>query len=305
MTPRIEVQSLDVDRGNVEVLHDVHLTVERGEVVALLGPNGAGKSTLIETLGGLLKPDHGTVKLDGRPATVMQSPGMARRSAIANVELALAWWGVERSQRRSRAKSALERFGIGHLADRPAAAMSGGERRRVHLARGVAVEPEILLLDEPFAGLDPATHRAVCEDAAVALRDPERAVVLVVHNRAEAWALADRIVLLLDGQVVADGPPHEVLDQPPSVKAAEFLGYDGRLDVPGGVILTRPVHVRLDSGGDIAATVTRVVQHEESARLELTTQHGTLRAYDPARTIQVGDAVNVRLTGGVQFQNDA
>ena len=134
---------------------------------------------------------------------------MARRSVLANLTAALGWWGVPRAQRAQRAREALEAIGAGHLAQRPATALSGGERRRVHLARVLAVRPDVLLLDEPFAGLDPEVRAALLQDAERALRSPERATLVVVHDRAEAWALADRLLILIDGRIVADGPPRD------------------------------------------------------------------------------------------------
>jgi ABC-type nitrate/sulfonate/bicarbonate transport system ATPase subunit len=290
-----------VRRGRDDVLHDVSLTVAAGEVVAILGPNGAGKSTLLDTLGGVLKPAAGRVERSGRVATVMQTPGLARRSVRANVELALAWWGVPRRGRRTRALDALTQMRADHLAKRPATALSGGERRRVHLARAVAIRPDILLLDEPFAGLDPTTHAALCDDSSSALRNPAGAVVMVVHERAEAWAMADRILVMFGGRIVADGRPHEVLARPPSPEVARFLGYDGQLLEGDQVLLTRPSHVRVDPDGDVTTTVTRLIPVEDGARVELTTQSGRLTALLPSPDAAVGDTIRVRITGGVRF----
>ena len=117
--------------------------------------------------------------------------------------LALAWWGVPRGERQARAVEALRALGAAHLADRPALSLSGGERRRVHLARAIAVGADVLLLDEPFAGLDFEVRASLLEDALSALRSPTRATMVVVHDRAEAWALADRLLILIDGELVA------------------------------------------------------------------------------------------------------
>jgi ABC-type sugar transport system ATPase subunit len=297
----LEAVDVRVRRGRDDVLHAVSLSVAAGEVVAILGPNGAGKSTLLDTLGGLLKPASGTVQRDGRVATVMQAPGLARRSVRANVELALAWWGVPRRERRPRALDALTQMRADHLAKRPATALSGGERRRVHLARAVAIRPDILLLDEPFAGLDPTTHAALCEDTSSALRTTGGAVVMVVHDRAEAWSMADRILVMLGGRIVAQGRPHEVLERPPTAEVARFLGYNGELREGDGLLLTRPSQVRVDPEGDVKATVTRVIPVEDGARVELQTPTGVLRALVPTPEISVGDHVRLRVTGGARF----
>lgn len=296
----VHLDSVSVRRGRTEVLHDVGLTVSRGEIVAVVGPNGAGKSTLLDTISDVLPTSSGNLVRHGRVASVMQTPGLARRSARANVELALAWWGVPRPDRRDRAMHALDEMQAGHLADRRATSLSGGERRRVHLARGVAVAPDLLLLDEPFAGLDPSTHTALCDDAASALRTSAGAVVLVVHDRTEAWAMADRLVIMMDGRIVADGEPQHLLESPPSEEVAAFLGYDGVLHEQGSVLRTRGSHVHIDPDGDLVAIVTRVVRDEDGARVDLDTGRGTLKAR--VRDIpRAGDSVRVRVVGGARF----
>src|SRR5262249_60886403 len=126
-----------------------------------------------------------------------QAPGLAGRSVVANVDLAQAWWGVRRKERRPRSIAALTELRVDHLAKRYAGSLSGGERRRVHLARGLAVRPDLLLLDEPFAGLDPESHAGLIEDSSTALRTTSSATLVVVHDRADAWALADPAVVLL------------------------------------------------------------------------------------------------------------
>lgn len=225
----------------------------------------------------------------------------------ANVELALAWWGVPRTERRARATEALERMRAGHLARRYAGSLSGGERRRVHLARGVALQPDLLLLDEPFAGLDPETHAALANDTASALRSEAGAVVVVLHDRADAWAMADRIVVMLDGMVVADAPPDRLLADPPTAEVARFLGYDGTLtdDTLAGasqLLLTRPPDVSLVADGDVEGTVTRVLRLEDGARVEVRTDRGTVWALHGRADVVVGDSVRLRVVGGVRYQ---
>jgi ABC-type nitrate/sulfonate/bicarbonate transport system ATPase subunit len=198
-------EHLNVRRGPREVLHDVSIEVRAGELVALLGPNGAGKSTLMEALAGSLPAAAGTVQRSGRVALALQAPDLARRTVRANIELALGWWGVPRSQRRQRAEAALNAMKADHLGRRAAATLSGGERRRVHLARAVSVRPDVLLLDEPFAGLDAATRASLLDDTGEALRAWTTAALVVVHDRAEAWALADRLRLKSRGSSASTG----------------------------------------------------------------------------------------------------
>jgi ABC-type sulfate/molybdate transport systems ATPase subunit len=294
---------MTVRRGRNEVLHGVDLEVAAGEIVAVLGPNGAGKSTLLETIGNLLRPSAGTIERHGQVVAALQSPDMARRTSRANVELALAWSGVQRRDRRARAGQALASMRASHLADRPASMLSGGERRRVHLARAVAIRPDLLLLDEPFAGLDHETRATLLDDAASALRSDAGAVVVVVHDRAEAWALADRLVILIDGRIAAQGRPSEVLDRPPTEEVARFLGFSGELRDGPDTLLTRPNHVRLDPDGDVRGTVTRLIPTEDGARAEIETATGRLSVVVPYPGTVVGADLAVRVCGGVRYRD--
>ena len=300
----LHARGLSVDRGRRTVVRDVELALRAGELTALLGPNGAGKSTLLDALAGAVTPSTGTVRAHGRVALALQSADLAQRSVQANLLAAMAWWGVPRPQRAQRAQAALEQLGAGGLAARPATQLSGGERRRVHLARVLAVRPDVLLLDEPFAGLDEEARQALLHDASSALRDPARATLVVVHDRAEAWALADRLLVMLDGRIVADGPPDTILHSPPSAAVARFLGYDGELRDGGELLLTRQADVAVGSGGDRIATVTRLTPTEDGARLELALPGGTLVARvgtGSGSAPRPGETIAVRLTGGVRF----
>jgi ABC-type sugar transport system ATPase subunit len=300
-SPVLRCSGLVVRRGDAEILRDIDLELHPGEVLAILGPNGAGKSTLLEALGGIRPPAAGSISSSGRIATAMQSPDLARRTVRANVELALAWWGVPRAERRARAGAALESLHAEHLAGRRATALSGGERRRVHLARATAVESDVLLLDEPFAGLDPEARATLLHDTAAVLRKGASATVVVVHDRAEAWAIADRLIVILDGRIAAEGAPRDLLDRPPTAEVARFLGFDGEVRDGADRLLTRPAHVQLDPTADQQATVTAVIPLEDGARLELTLAGGHVSALSPLPAPSVGDTIRVRLTGGVRY----
>jgi ABC-type sulfate/molybdate transport systems ATPase subunit len=299
--PVLRAGGVAVARNRAEVVRGADVDLRAGEVVVLIGPNGAGKSTLLLALGGLLPPARGRIERHGRVAAALQAPALARRAARANVEAALQWWGVPRGERRERALAALSAIGARHLAERPAGALSGGEARRVHLARGLALGADALLLDEPFAGLDPPTRAELLYDAASALRDERRATLVVVHDRAEAWALADLVLVMLDGRIAAAGPPAEVFGQPPTPEVAAFVGFAGRLEGTGGVRLLRPQDVALDDDGPLCARVTRLVPVEDGVRVELALDHGRLVALTPAPGPEPGAEVRVRLLGGVSF----
>ena len=302
MSAVVTARGVGADRGGRAVLDDVDLEIRRGELVALLGANGAGKTTLVTLLAGLAKPQRGTVATAGRVAAALQAPAMARRTVGANVEAGLAWWGVPRGERRDRADRALDALGMGHMRRRQARTLSGGEARRVHLARALATEPDALLLDEPFAGLDVSARADLLYDARSALRDESRATLVVVHDRAEAWALADRVVVLVEGRVAADGATDEVLRRPPTPEVAAFLGFAGRVEEPGAVLMVRPEDARLDPAGPMRGVVVRRVPVEDGIRVEVALERGRLVVGTRIPGPAVGEAVRVRVTGGMRYQ---
>jgi len=301
--PVLIAERLAVARGARRLLDCVDLSLQRGEVVALLGPNGVGKSTLLAVLAGLLAPAGGSVTLNGRVAAALQAPALARRTVRANLEAALAWWGVARPERAARVDAALALLHVAHLHDRPAHALSGGEARRVHLARALALRSDALLLDEPFAGLDAPTRAELLHDAATVLRDPDRATLVIVHDRAEAWALADRLLVLLDGAVAADGPPRAVLERPPSIEVAAFLGFTGQLREPDGSLrCLRTAQVALDAEGPLRGTVTRRIPEEDGVLCEVALASGRLQVRAGYPGPQIDDLVRLRISSSVRFE---
>jgi len=304
--PVLVAEQLGVARGKRRLFDAIDLTLYRGEAVVILGPNGVGKSTLLSVLAGLLPRAGGRVRLDGRVAAALQAPALAHRSVVGNLYAAMGWWGVPGAERAGRARAALAQLHIEHLADRPGHALSGGEARRVHFARALSLHSDALLLDEPFAGLDPPTRAELLGEASVALRDPDRATMIVVHDRAEAWALADRLVVLLDGRVAAEGPPREILDHPGSLDVAEFLGFTGRLrEADGSLRCVRPAHVSLDADGDSHGVVAGVVHEEDGVLCEIDLPGGQVQLRSDYPGPPLGARVSLRIGDGVHFKKAA
>ena len=243
--PKMGVRGILVERAGHRILFVEELDVSPGEVLAVVGPNGAGKSTLIHVLALLERPSAGEVLFDGRPvrgdllsyrrrmAVVFQEPLLLDATVESNVGSGLALRGVPRAERAHRVRRWLERFGIAALARRSARTLSGGEAQRVSLARALVMEPEVLLLDEPFAALDEPTRQALIDDLDRALVETGTTVVFVSHDRAEALRLGDRVAVIIGGRVRQVGPPSQVFAAPADEEVAAFLGVE--TIVPGHI----------------------------------------------------------------------
>jgi lipopolysaccharide export system ATP-binding protein len=214
--------------GKKTVVHDVSIAVRRGEAVGLLGPNGAGKTTVFTIIMGLIKPDKGEVRLDGHPITRLplfqrgllgigylpQEPSIFRGLSVKNNILAVLESHVRsRRERQERLDALLDEFGITHLANVNALALSGGERRRTEIARAVAGDPVFMLLDEPFAGVDPI---AVSEVKALVRQLTRRGIGVLItdHSVRETLSLVDRAYLIHDGRVMIQGKPEIITNDP-------------------------------------------------------------------------------------------
>jgi tungstate transport system ATP-binding protein len=251
--PLLSVAGVRVRYGDADVLDAAALDVRRGEVLAIVGPNGSGKSTLLRVLALLETPAAGEVRVEGRAvsaasaqaerrrmATVFQQPLLARGTVAENVGLGLRFRGVAAGDVAMRVDRWLGRLAIAHLRDRNTRALSGGEAQRVALARALVLEPDVLLLDEPFAALDAPSRAALIPELGGILRADAITTVLVTHDRAEAQALADRVAVLLDGRVRQLDDTARVFWAPASEEVARFVGVETIVEgevvaVQGGV----------------------------------------------------------------------
>jgi len=240
----LTLRNVAVRYGSVAVLKVPALSVNRSEILAVIGPNGSGKSTLIRVMGLLQRPEEGQVQFDGvkesrrdvlslrrRIATVLQEPLLLNATVYENAVLGLKLRGLDQKSVARRVQPWLERFGIEHLAQRRVRSLSGGEAHRTSLVRALALDPELLLLDEPFSALDPPTRERLLLELHAVLREAAITTVIVTHDRNEAFMLADRIAVLMSGSILQVGSATEVFTRPADDKVAEFLGIDNR--IPG------------------------------------------------------------------------
>ncbi len=237
MTKLIHIQDLLVKRGEKDVLRVDELSIQGGEVLAVVGPNGAGKSTLLLALARLIQPKAGQIFFNGqqaqmesdtayrrRIAMVMQDPLLFDRSVYENVASGLRFRGATKDEIQQKVSLWLERFGVEHLAKRRGGELSGGEAQRVSLARALVLEPELLLLDEPFSALDPPTRAKLLDDLETLLRETATTTLFVTHDLAEATKLATRIAVIIENRLRQVGTPNAVFAQPVDEDVAHFLG---------------------------------------------------------------------------------
>jgi iron(III) transport system ATP-binding protein len=221
--------------GAVQAVSDAQLCVERGELVSLLGPSGCGKTTLLRLVAGFEQPDEGEVRLGDRivagPSTWV-SPER-RRVGLVFQDYALfshltvsenIGFGIPRRGRRQRVTELLELTGLGELGDRYTYELSGGQQQRVAVARALAPRPDVVLLDEPWSNIDPLLRASMRDELSRILRAAEATVLLVTHDREEAFSLADRVALMSAGSIAQAGTPEEVYRTPASRWSAAFSG---------------------------------------------------------------------------------
>jgi lipopolysaccharide export system ATP-binding protein len=236
MSARLEAAGLEKSFKGRKVVDGVSLGAAAGEVVSLLGPNGAGKTTAFKLMLGLLEPDAGTVSFDGRPLDGLPLHLRARRGLGYLPQGASAFRGLSARDNLlavlearghgspgERAAELLARFGLSELAPRRASTLSGGERRRLEFARALASSPRLLLVDEPFAGVDPMAAREIALAIAELKRDGV-GVLLTDHTVREALKASDRVYIIAGGRVVVHGTPAEILDS--DVARSAYLGHD-------------------------------------------------------------------------------
>jgi tungstate transport system ATP-binding protein len=236
----LEARNIEIERGGVIILNVPSLSIRQGEILSLIGPNGAGKTTLLQTISYLLKPFEGEIFFKGekvnlnhsvfeyrrRLAMVFQEPLLFDTTVFENVASGLKIRGIRKSEIQKRVKEHLDRFGISHLLQRSARTLSGGEAQRTSLARAFAIEPEILLLDEPFASLDPPTRESLIEDLEDILRQTRTTTLFATHERQEALRVSDRIAVMNNGKILQIGSPEEVMNHPVDEFVASFVGVE-------------------------------------------------------------------------------
>ena len=284
----IEVSHIGKRFGDFVALDDVSVTIPSGQLTALLGPSGGGKSTLLRIIAGLERPDTGSVFIEGTDATDLSPQrrdvgfvfqhyaAFKHLSVFRNVAFGLEIRKRPKDEIRARVTELLELVHLDQFADRLPAQLSGGQRQRMALARALAVEPKVLLLDEPFGALDAKVRKELRDWLRKLHDDVHVTTVFVTHDQEEALEVADEIVVINEGRVEQIGTPDELYDRPASTFVMSFLGPVTQI----GGDLIRPhdveVHAADPGGGAIGGTIERVVRFGFEVRLDVATADGTV-----------------------------
>jgi tungstate transport system ATP-binding protein len=293
--PMVQVSNLEVVRGGRRILAVDDLSIRRGETLAVVGPNGAGKSTLLLVLAGLLRPSRGSIAVDGvtlvpgrelayrrRIGLVLPAPLLLSTTVFGNVAAGLRFRGVGASEIRARVEPWLERLAIAHLRDRPASQLSSGEAQRTSLARALVLDPQLLLLDEPFVALDSATRAQLLDDFERLQVGARATRVLVTHHLHEAVRLGDRLAVLLDGQIRQCDTPERVMASPVDARVAALVNAEAR--VRGHIVASEDGLVVVDtgagSGREVATNARRLLEATRTRTGDTEGDNGRTRGHD-------------------------
>jgi ABC-type Fe3+/spermidine/putrescine transport system ATPase subunit len=274
--PILDVRDIIKTYDGAPALRGVSLSAAAGTIVCLLGPSGCGKSTLLRVIAGLERADHGQVQFDGRPIdavpTHQRGFGLMfqdyalfpHRDVAGNVAFGLRMQNLPRPQIEAQVAAMLELVGLTGYERRRVYELSGGEQQRVALARSLAPSPRLLMLDEPLGALDRALRERLLDDLRAILKRVGVTSIYVTHDQAEAFAIADWLVLLDSGQIAQQGPPEQVYRHPNSVFVARFMGHTNL--VAGCVVDLQEKNVIVET------TIGRLASAEPSPNASLDTQ---------------------------------
>lgn len=306
--------------GCTAAVRDVSFDVRKGEVFVVMGLSGSGKSTLVRCLTRLIEPTSGEITMDGedvlsmntarlrelrrhRAAMVFQHFGLLpHRSVVDNVAYGLEIQGMDRAQRRARAAEFIAKVGLDGLENRRPGQLSGGQQQRVGLARALAVDPEVLLFDEPFSALDPLIRRDMQEEVVRLHREEGRTMVFITHDLNEALKLGDRIALMRDGMIVQLGTPEEIVGSPADDYVRDFVR-----DVPREQVMTVRAAMRPADGEEGVCGPALTPGTTVSEAIEAVVRSGeTARVVDDGRCLGVVDhACLLGVVAGIPAEKEA
>ena len=310
---RITLDSITKRYGTETAVDELDLTIEDGEILGIVGPSGCGKTTTLRTLAGFETPTEGHVYFDGEDVThvppenrnvglVFQSYALFdNMSVLANVAFGLKMQGVSKAERKQRAEKLLSMLGIEELADRSPENLSGGQQQRVGLARALAIEPNVLLLDEPMTGLDAKLKDRLQKEIRSLLKNLKTTALYVTHDQEEAMTMCDRIAVINEGTIEQVDTPTALYDQPETPFVADFVGTsnlfsghfaDGNLDLG---FTTLDVNYFRETTSDVTVCVRPTDFQVGSGPIDVTVEGVTYlgNVYHIDGTVPTGESVTI------------
>jgi tungstate transport system ATP-binding protein len=288
----IRIDRLSKTFGNKETIHPISLEIRRGEIFTLIGPSGCGKTTIIRLIDLLETPTSGKIFFDGEDTTaphadliairrrmgmVFQKPAVLNTTVAKNIAFGLKFRGVAAAETQRRVQGALALVGLPDFGNRRAVTLSGGEMQRVAIARAMVTEPEVLLLDEPTANLDPISAELI-EDLIVRInREFKTTIIMSTHDMIQGQRLADRIGVIMDGGLVQTGTSTEIFYQPKGRDIARFVGIDA---ITGGVVAENHSGHALIKVGDVCIEALTDIGERKAVALYIRPEEVTLTPVD-------------------------
>ncbi len=290
-------------------VRDINLSIEEGELVTLLGPSGCGKTTILRTIGGFLDCDGGDIRINGQ--SIIHLPPEKRPTAMVfqsynlwphmrvydNLAFGLKLRKVPRPERERRIRQMLELVKMTGMESKYPGQMSGGQQQRIAIARALLLEPEVLLLDEPFSALDAKIRQQMREELRKTQTDLNITVAFVTHDPEEAMALSDRVIVMNKGSIEQVGSPQEIYHRPRSRYVADFIGEMNFLKISDTQVLAvRPEHVQVaaGTGGELDGYVRTIMMLGHYIEMTVDTDHGIVKAFitdEQAQRLGRGDPV--------------
>lgn len=266
--PLLEIRDLCQRRDEQDILKNINISIDRGEVFALIGPTGSGKSTLLRLIDLIDLPASGKIYFDGvdtaesrlrleirrRMAFVLQRPVVFNASVYDNIAYGLKWRGLRGKNIRDKVNNIMETVGLSTYKHRNARTLSGGEIQRVAIARAIAIEPEVLLLDEPTASLDPVSASRIEELIAKIIHQFSTTIVLATHDMSLGQRLAGRIGVLMNGEILQIGSASDVFTTPGTREVAEFVGVENIVD--GVIVSSEDKVITIDINGRLVEAIS-------------------------------------------------